>query len=140
MIDKVFIDANILLSAIVFPEGICGKALRKALEKGIKIITSDYVIFEVKEVLSRKFPEVAIDRLETLLELADVTILKSPPLEEVLKYEDKISDKKDVPILTSCITNNITLVSGDKAFRTEKIKQLINVLSCSELLALVEKT
>ena len=35
MIDKVFIDANILLSAIVFPEGICGKALRKALERGI---------------------------------------------------------------------------------------------------------
>jgi len=140
MIDKIFIDANILLSAIVFPKGICGKALRKALERGIKIITSDYVIFEVKEVLSRKFPEVAIDRLETLLELADVTILKSPPLEEVLKYEDKISDKKDVPILATCITNNITLVSGDKAFHTEKIKQLINVLSCSELLALVEKT
>jgi predicted nucleic acid-binding protein len=35
MIDKIFIDANILLSAIVFPEGICGKALRKALERGM---------------------------------------------------------------------------------------------------------
>ncbi len=139
MVDKIFIDANILLSAIVFPEGICGKALRKAIERGIKIVTSDYVIFEVKEVLSRKFPEVTSDRLEVLLELADITILKSPPLEEILKYEDKISDRKDAPILVSCIKNNITLISGDKAFHTEKIKQLINVLSCSELLALAEK-
>jgi putative PIN family toxin of toxin-antitoxin system len=134
MVNRVFIDANVLISTLVFPQGICGKALQKALEKGIELVTSDYVIFEVKEVLSRKFPKVPLDKLQEFLELTDITLLESPTLEEVLKYEDKISDKKDAPILATCIMHNITLVSGDKVFQTEKVKQLISVRSCSELL------
>jgi len=134
MIDRIFVDANILISAFVYPKGPCGKAIRKALEREIKIVTSDYVIFEVEDVLSRKFPQIAIEKFRKFLELAEISILDSPPLDEVLKYEEYISDREDTPILAFCTINNIPLVTGDKAFHTEKVKGLIKVLSCSELL------
>jgi len=140
MVDRIFVDANILISALAFPQGVCGKALRKSLEKGIKIVTSDYVIFEVENVLSRKFSQPNIlEKFKRFLELAEISILKSPPLEEVMKYENILTDKDDAPILASCIMNNIVLVSGDKVFHTEKVKKLIKVLSCSELLTLMEE-
>ncbi|HOL55717.1 MAG TPA: putative toxin-antitoxin system toxin component, PIN family [bacterium] len=134
MVNKLFIDANILISALVFPHGTCGKALKKVLERGIKLVVSDYVLFEVKKVLSEKFPKVSLDKLEDFIELANIEILESPPIEEILRYTDKISDKNDIPILAVCIKYNIPLISGDKAFQEESIKQMIKVISCSELL------
>lgn len=99
MIDRIFVDANILISAFAYPKGVCSKALRKTLEKEIKIVTSDYVIFEVENVLSRKFQKLAIEKFRKFLELAGINILKSPPLEEVLKYDEYVTDKEDTPIL-----------------------------------------
>lgn len=139
MIDRIFVDANILISAFAYPKGVCSKALRKTLEKEIKIVTSDYVIFEVENVLSRKFQKLAIEKFRKFLELAGINILKSPPLEEVLKYDEYVTDTEDTPILAFCIINNIPLLSGDKVFHTEKVRTLIKVFSCSEFLTLLEE-
>lgn len=138
MIDRIFVDANILISAFAYPKGICGKALRKALEKELKIITSDYVIYEVEKVLSKKFSNLALEKFREFLKLAEISVLKSPSLDEVLRYTQYLSDKEDAPILAFCVINDIPLVSGDKVFHTEKVRKLIKVFSCSELLSLLE--
>ena len=44
---KIFIDANILISAFLSPKGTPAKVLTKAVNEGHKLLTSEYVLSEV---------------------------------------------------------------------------------------------
>ena len=53
---RVLIDTNILVSAVLFPQGLARKALIDAVESDIDAIVCDYSITELHEVFDRKFP------------------------------------------------------------------------------------
>lgn len=52
---RVFLDTNIIFSAILFPNSIPDKAFQKALSFPNVAITCDYVLEELQRTFSKKF-------------------------------------------------------------------------------------
>lgn len=113
---KVFLDTNILFSAILFPGSIPDKALQKALCYPYEAVTCDYVLDELRRNIKKKFPN-KINALEKFfVALAfNITIVN-------VSYDTddptiEIRDKNDKPVLKAAIESNCDiLISGDKDF------------------------
>ncbi|PKM81995.1 MAG: putative toxin-antitoxin system toxin component, PIN family [Firmicutes bacterium HGW-Firmicutes-14] len=130
---KVFLDANTIISAFVF-EGVYRKALRLSIENGFKLVTSEYVLDEVNEVLKRKFPDRRVEIMR-MLALMDLKVVPIPASEECKKFLSVLRDRKDVPILTSAIKAKAEiLLSGDKDFDKKALKGLIQVVNAQEFI------
>lgn len=129
---RVFVDSNILISAVMSSKSLSGQVINLIIAEHQLIICS-YSITEVSRVLSRRFPEalVAWDRFLTSLEF-ELTYTPSDPTSfPVLD----IRDEKDIPILVSVLlAQPDILVTGDKDFHTEEIKQHIVVLTPGDFL------
>ena len=103
-------DTNILFSALLFPESRPAKTLFYIVENHT-LILCDYIISELREVISRK-------RKDLLAEI-DVLIAKLPYelIPTQVQPGKLISDPKDHPILNSAIAANVDIIiSGDKHF------------------------
>jgi putative PIN family toxin of toxin-antitoxin system len=107
------VDANIIISAGLFPESTVGKALGHIV-KNHKLVLSKYTLDELRNVFKRKFPDKAlflenfIERLK--YELIDIRI------SEHKKYP-QIRDIDDIPLLASAIEAKVNvLITGDKDF------------------------
>lgn len=53
---RVFCDANTLLSSALFPTGRVASVFTLLIEQKHEVLTSDYVLDEVRAVVARKFP------------------------------------------------------------------------------------
>jgi putative PIN family toxin of toxin-antitoxin system len=107
------VDANIIISAGLFPESIVGKTLAH-VARNHKLVLSKYTLVELRNVFKRKFPD-RIEFLEKFVkklnyELIDIRI------GEHKKYP-KIRDMDDIPLLASAIEAKVdVLITGDKDF------------------------
>jgi putative PIN family toxin of toxin-antitoxin system len=113
---KIFIDTNIFISAILFPNSKSSLAFTKALMYPFEPITSDYVIEELISKFNEKF-DTHIKDLEDFLSvfISNITIIKTPALK--LSKEAFIRDTKDMPILRAAIKANADyILTGDKDF------------------------
>ena len=54
---KVMIDTNIVISAVLFPNGKAAQAFYKALMPPYEPMLCDYVIDELHRIFREKFPE-----------------------------------------------------------------------------------
>jgi predicted nucleic acid-binding protein len=79
---RIFIDANILISGIVF-EGNEREFLKKSISKEIQLVSSEDVINEVTKIIEMKFPEF-LDVYRELLVILNIEIISRK------KYKDKI--------------------------------------------------
>ena len=125
---RVFIDANILISGLFFkgPESI---VLRLGILGLIDIVTCEFVVEEVREVIRRKFPE-AENKFDNLLEI--ITVLKT---KKNGKARRLIRDKKDIPVLATAIEYRPDyFITGDEDFHTSEIKKLLNVVRTQDFL------
>lgn len=124
---RVFVDSNVLISAMQSETSISRKLLILLSEEHQLIICS-YSIAEVSRILSKRFPnklpewEHFLTRLE--FELAytpsDISSFTAP----------YIRDDKDIPILVSAIlAEPDILVTGDHDFYTPEIKEYFAVYS-----------
>jgi putative PIN family toxin of toxin-antitoxin system len=129
---RVFIDTNVLISALISEKSVSSQFLRLLVEQHQLIICS-YTITEVSKVLNRKFPKHTEkwDKFITSLEFElaytpiDLYTFKSPP----------IRDPFDLPILISAmITQPDVFVTGDYDFHTEEIREYFAVYTPSEFL------
>ena len=119
---KVFLDTNILFSAILFPGSIPDKALQKALQFPYEAITCDYVIDELRRNIAKKFPQKldALDRFLVVL-ATNITIIK-------VSYDTKdtslnVRDDNDKPVLRAALqSGSDILITGDKDFLDSEIK------------------
>jgi putative PIN family toxin of toxin-antitoxin system len=113
------VDANIIISAGLFPESIVGKALLHIV-KNHKLVLCKYTINEVKSAFKKKFPE-RIEIFNSFIkelkyELVDIDIRDQE------KYP-KIRDIDDLPLLVNAIETKVNiLVTGDKDFDDIKVK------------------
>lgn len=109
---RVFLDTNVLLSAILFPKGAASRFLMVATERRT-ILLGSYVIDELRSVFERKFPEHQHD-LESFLEgLSYVPVPEPADPDDVETIG--LRDRKDEPIVASALAGNAdTLVTGDK--------------------------
>lgn len=54
---RVFLDTNIIFSAILFPGSVPDKALQKALCSPYEAVTCDYVLDELRRNVLKKIPK-----------------------------------------------------------------------------------
>lgn len=129
---RVFIDTNVIISAMLSETSLCRKLLLLLAEK-YQIIICSYTLTEVTRVLERRFPNklAAWDRMLVALDFelvytpTDFTGIKAP----------YIRDEKDLPILVSAIiAQPDILVTGDYDFHTNEIREYLVVYTPSEFL------
>ena len=109
---RLFLDTNVVLSAILFPDGRTAAFFRRAITDHT-ILLSDYVVEELRTVFTRKFPA-KVDVLEKFLaELSFETI--DVPVVRIASGHPGLRDPKDAPIVEDAIKSGCDyLITGDK--------------------------
>ena len=107
---KIMTDTNILFSALLFPESRPAKALFQIIEHH-SLILCDYIISELRNVVSRKRPDLLAD-IDVLMAKLPYELITAP-----LKPGKLISDPKDYPIINAAIIADVDIIiSGDRHF------------------------
>ena len=110
---RILVDANIIISAVLFPESIVGKVLDHVV-KNHNLVLCQYTLDELKNVFHKKFPK-RIEYLKNFVrelkyELVNIKI-------NDYKNYPKIRDIDDIPLLAYAIESKVNiLLSGDKDF------------------------
>ncbi|MBO7595017.1 MAG: putative toxin-antitoxin system toxin component, PIN family [Salinivirgaceae bacterium] len=118
---KVFIDTNIVISAILFPKGKVATVLSHILNRHT-VVVSSYTKDECFEVFRKKFPT-KTSLLEDFFEVIGFEIFNCPTKYDASQYPE-IRDTKDLPILVSAIlSDSDILLTGDKDFDDLKIEK-----------------
>jgi len=131
---RMMVDTTSLISGLVF-HGVEHRLLKLVEKDKIKLVLSDHIVEETRRVLKRSFGGKA-SLLDEFLEITNPEIIKKEKyLNLIEKYKESIDDPKDVPILASGIKANPDFfISGDKHFKTEKVKKLLNVVTSRQIL------
>ena len=113
---RVLIDTNIVISAVLFPNGRTAQAFKKAFLAPYTPLICDYVVQELQDKFSMKFADRQLE-LEVFLFTAirDMEIIRTPTDEADTEY--LIRDVKDRPILRAALEAHADLLlTGDKDF------------------------
>jgi putative PIN family toxin of toxin-antitoxin system len=115
---RVMVDANIVISAILFPKSIISGILKHIVLNN-NLVLSQNIIDEIKEVFNRKFPH-RINEMEIYLKKLPYKLFTLKNIHND-KYPN-IRDIDDLPILANAIESNVDIfITGDKDFDDIKI-------------------
>ena len=127
---RVVFDTNILISALLFPGGQGQQALERILEGKDHLLISQPILYELLEVLGRKFSR---DREE----ISRVAIFLGD-LGEMIQPRSKIhvlKDEADNRILECAVAGQAdTIVTGDRAMLKHQHYQQIKIISLKSYL------
>jgi len=113
------VDANILISAILFPQSIISEIVKHIIRNS-KMILSQYTVDEVYKVFGRKFSH-RINEMESFMEKLPYELFSRK--ETSIKKYPNIRDINDVPVLKDVIESNVDIfITGDKDFEDIKIR------------------
>ena len=121
---KVFIDTNVIISAILNPQGTPYKAFAKAVTSPNQGIICQQNVEELHRIFQKKFPS-KLPALQKFFEnvTPNLKIISTSQIE--LAVEKEIRDIKDRPILRSAIeTKADVLLTGDKDFLESDCKNI----------------
>lgn len=111
---RILIDTNIVLSAILVPEGRMADALKFAIRNGYTLCLCTFGIEEMRFVVKRKFPDKMPVQERLLSEFSYELLLTPAVLPQNLP---SMRDAKDLPVLASAIMGDVdVLLTGDKDF------------------------
>ncbi|MDR1873592.1 MAG: PIN domain-containing protein [Synergistaceae bacterium] len=115
---KCLIDANILVSAALFPCSTPANAYIKAVSPPNYAVVCDYSMDELRRVYNKKFPHRTQDFENFISRLVlSVKIIPTPADGEITENEGKIRDLNDRPIFRAAIFAEVDiLITGDKDF------------------------
>ncbi len=131
--DRVFLDANTLISGVVFT-GNERNILLLAIQGKLTLILADAVLDETERIVDQKFTY-AWRRYEAAIAMLHAEIVPYPSAELVAQALAIIRDPKDAPILASAlIARPDYVISGDKHFHTDAVKAVVPVIRCAEYL------
>lgn len=112
---RILVDTNILISAILFPNGKPAQVLLKVTQEH-EMVLCEQNLMELREVVKRKVPRLLLNIEALLLELSYELIPSSQHTEKTIR------DLKDQPILNAAIQANVELlITGDKDFLVLKL-------------------
>jgi putative PIN family toxin of toxin-antitoxin system len=118
---RIFVDTNVIISAILFPQGKVASVFSYIIESHDLIISS-YTIKECETVFDRKFPTKR-SFLDSFFNDINYELFETPKKINPKKYPD-IRDVNDLPILVSAILSDADiLITGDKDFEDIKIEK-----------------
>lgn len=132
---KVMLDTNIIISAVLFPNGRAAQAFLKSLSYPYEPIVCDYVLNELRRKFDEKFPDKA-SNLDEFLQMAllFIEVVPTPTLE--LLEERQIRDPMDRPILRAALNNHADLfLTGDKDFLESSVSDP-RIISVAEFLSM----
>ena len=110
---RIMVDANIIISAILFPKSVVSKVFNHIVDN-YTVTLSQYTIDEVEDVFSEKFPH-RIDEMKEFMKKVPYELFVLNEIDK-RKYPD-IRDIDDLPVLANAIESNIDLlITGDKDF------------------------
>jgi putative PIN family toxin of toxin-antitoxin system len=122
---RVVFDTNILVSAVVFPDGNGARAMHRIIERRDTLVISKAIINELLGVLARKFARDAEELAHLAVFLEDVG--------EIVEPNRRISVLEDAPdnrILECAIAGNADLiVTGDRAMRKLRRFESVRIVS-----------
>ena len=127
---KVVFDANILVSALVFPGGRGEAALRRIVEEQDQLVISKPILGKLLGILGRKFARDAEELAHAAVFLSELgTTVKPRQRLRVVK------DDPDNRILECAITGRAdAIVTGDKALLALREYRGVHILSLREYL------
>ena len=109
---RLFLDTNVLVSAIIFPDSHVAEFLAQAIERHT-IVISSYVVEELHEVFEAKFRS-RVSALEAFLSKFSYELVYIPHNIDLTQFPT-VRDKDDIPIIASAILGHCDyLVSGDR--------------------------
>ena len=110
---KIFIDTNILISAIVFDKKELELLIRCASE-GDKIYISEHIMEEATRVFMKKFQEY-IEIFEKFIDISEIEIINKKLYEKRIKKFDDIRDKYDAHVIACAEASKCKfIITGDK--------------------------
>lgn len=132
---KIFVDANTIVSGLLF-EGNESLLLRLGMVRLCELVTSEYVVEEVKKTLRSNRFDLSEDDVAFLISYLHRCIRVYPPptLEEIARNHGRLKDKKDIHVLIAfeklgcslLVTGDTELLSRVKrAKRTRQALQLL---------------
>lgn len=110
---RVVLDTNVLISGLVYPNGIPGKIVGVWRRGGLGVVLSRHILAETERVLptlkrARMRPDEVRDLIDALSLLADL-------VEPAPVREQKLRDIADLPVLGTLLASGCEyLISGDK--------------------------
>ena len=118
---RVMLDTNIIISAALFPKSRLSE-LTLEISDSHELVICDKVVLELRDVISRKFPNKSQD-CERFLRKLDYELALSPADIDPDIYP-KIRDKKDYPILAAAIIADVDVfITGDDDFKVIDIER-----------------
>ncbi|MCL1844993.1 MAG: putative toxin-antitoxin system toxin component, PIN family [Defluviitaleaceae bacterium] len=122
------LDTNILVSAFVFRSRKIYAVIDYIVSQH-ELVLSSYVVDELKDVISRKFPEKS-SALDEFLTTLSFTLAYSPEQTPPGLFE--IRDVDDAPILYTAILEGVdVLITGDKDFDDVEV-EMPKIMKISE--------
>ena len=107
------VDANIIVSAILFPKSIVAKAFSHLIDNH-HLVLSKYTIDEVKDVFNEKFPHRLVEMKEFMRKIPYEFFVMN---KITAKKYPNIRDIDDLPVLANAIESKVDiLITGDKDF------------------------
>ena len=132
MIKKIFVDTNILISAIIFDKKEL-ELLIRCVSENIDIYISEHVLEEATRVFMKKFPEY-LQLFEKFITLSEIEIIKRKIYGDSIKNIKNIRDKYDAHIIACAKASNCKIIiSGDKDLLSYKNKK-IKIMKTSDFL------
>lgn len=129
---RVFVDSNILISAMLTDTSISRKLLLLLAEEHHLIICS-YSITEVSRVLKKRFPN-KLNEWDHFLSRLEFELAYTP-LDFSTFPTPHIRDEKDIPILVSALLAQPDIfISGDQDFHTPEIQEHLVVYTPAQFL------
>lgn len=109
---RLFLDTNVLVSAVLFPKSPVAQFLERAIEHHT-IVISSFVIEELYGVFDEKFSDHIVD-LEAFLSELSYELIHFPRYVDRSQYP-YVRDEDDLPIIASAIIGDCDyLITGDK--------------------------
>lgn len=107
---RVMADTNVIISALLFPASVPAKVLLH-IAVNHDLVLCDHIVAEIRDVVSRKRPDL-LDDVDVLLAQLAHELVVAPR-----ETGKRIQDPKDQPILNAAVMADVdVIVSGDKHF------------------------
>jgi len=115
---RVFLDTNVLVSALYSADGPPAAILRLHVDERITIVVSQLVVEELIRAIRRKLPD-ALPPLRELLLNMPPGVVRDPSGDEIQRFAPGVN-LSDAPLLAAAVNAGVDyLVSGDLAFLRE---------------------
>jgi len=115
---RVFLDTNVLVSALYSADGPPAAILRLHVDERITIVVSQLVVEELIRAIRRKFPD-ALPPLREFLLTTPPEVVPDPSGDEIQRFAPAVN-RSDAPVLAAAVNADADyLVSGDVAFLRE---------------------